>query len=100
MRKLDLDNVTVKETGEQISFSAGSIYVYDDGFRKSWEVQLNNVENGKSVNEALRLSKKLNLKFETTSAIALDGDVIVKNIQSSNLGVYIHLTGTGKLNGY
>lgn len=87
-------------TQEEIVFSDGGLSIENDGYRKSWNVELANVENGKTLNAAMRENEQPTLKFVTEDNIEYEGTVLISRISSGNLGVYIDLVGNGPLKGY
>jgi hypothetical protein len=95
-----LDKVFMKETGNQITFGDGELIISDDGFHKSWEVQLASIENGEGLQKAFDNREKPILQFITDESKEFEGSVLISKITSGNLGVYIELVGTGKLKGY
>lgn len=100
MRQFDLAKVMIKDINEETVFSTGALFFYDDGRFKSWEIELQNVDNGGSYGASLRDSKNVNIEVVTDIDKVYSGEVIVTRITTGSIGVDISLKGTGQLFGY
>lgn len=99
MKYINLEKI-INESGEDIRFSNGEIVIDESGAFKSWDVELNDVENGNYLEQAMRDKKQPLLSFIGENEKEYEGKVLISRYTDGSNGTYIEMTGNGQLKGY
>lgn len=94
----DYEIVSVVQDGISYNLESGVLFYYDDETPKSWGVELDEPENAKQLEDALRNKEKVNLTFKTNNGETLSGRVLIKRINTGSSGTFVELVGDGALN--